>query len=229
MGFLSSLTGGDVGKATQKAQVENGNILSNFQNAGNQIINTGEQKSANALNQAVDNYSPYLATGSGATTTLGNALGLNGAEGNAAATDAFQAGPGFQFALDQGNQAAMRQASAGGAINSGNTLAALTQFGTGLANQEYGSWLDRLSGASGQGLQAASGQGGALGGVANLYQSTAGDRLGLESSVAQGRMGINNDSAQAAEARASTKGGFLRGLVGGGLKLATGGLTGGLF
>lgn len=228
MGFLSSLIGTDVGKATQKALGENSNILSNFQNAGNSIINTGEQKSAGALNQAVNNYNPYLATGAGATSTLGNALGINGADGNAAATSAFQAGPGFQFALDQGNQAALRQASAGGAINSGNTLAALTQFGTGLANQEYGSWLDRLSGASGQGLQAASGQGAALGGVADLYQSTAGDRLGLESGVAQGRMGINNDNAQAQEARTATKGNFFRGLVSGGLGLAGKALSGGL-
>lgn len=229
MGFLSSLLGTDVGKATNVALGQNSNILTGLQNAGNQIINTGEQKSEGAINRAVGNYDPYLKTGGGASTTLGNALGINGASGNAAATNAFQAGPGYQFAMDQGTQAALRGASAGGSLTSGNTLTALAQFGQGLANQEYGSWLDRLSGAAGQGLAAAGGQGGALGGLADLYQGTAGDRLGLESSVAQGKMGINSDAAQVAEQRAANKGGMLRGLVGGGLKLATGGLTGGLF
>lgn len=229
MGFLSSLMGTDVGKATQKAAGQNQSILTNFQNAGNQIINTGEQKSSGALNQAVGNYNPYLKTGAGASTTLGNALGINGAQGNAAAQGAFQAGPGYQFAMDQGNQAALRAASAGGSLTSGNTLTALTQFGQGLANQEYGGWLDRLSGAANQGLSAANGQGSALGGLANLYQGTAGDRLGLESGVAQGRMGINNDVAQALEQRSANKGGFLRGLVSGGLSLGTKALTGGLF
>jgi len=80
MGFLSSLLGTDVGKATQNALGQNNTILTNLQGAGNQIINTGEQKSAAALNRAVDNYNPYLQTGSAATSMYGNALGLNGAE-----------------------------------------------------------------------------------------------------------------------------------------------------
>ena len=229
MGFLSSLFGTDIGKATKQALAQNQGILSGLQNAGNAIINTGENQSAGAINRAVDNYNPYLSTGSGATNMLGNALGLNGADGNAAAQGAFQEGPGYQFALDQGTQAALRAASAGGSLTSGNTLTALAQYGQGLANQEYGSWLDRLSGASGQGLSAASGQGGALGGLADLYQGTASDRLGLESSVAQGKMGINNDMAAATEQQRANKGSLFRGLLGGGLKLATGGLTGGLF
>jgi hypothetical protein len=228
MGFLSSLTGSKIGNATKTAVGQNESILTNLQNAGNQIINTGEDKSSGALNQAVDNYNPYLATGSAATTMSGNALGLNGEAGNAAATDAFHAGPGYQFSMDQGTQAALRGASASGSLASGNTLTALQKFGTGLADQEYGSWLDRLSGASGQGLQAASGQGAALGGLADLYQGTADDRLGLESSVAQGRQGLNNDLASVKEQQEAQKGNFLKSLIGGvtsiGTKLATGGL-----
>lgn len=214
MGFLSGLLGLDAGKATIKAANENGGILTNFQNAGNQIINTGEQKSAGALGQAVDNYNPYLATGAGATSTLGNALGLNGADGNAAATDAFHAGPGYEFTRNQGEQAALSAASAGGSLTSGNTMTALADYTSGLANKEYGGWLDRLSGAANQGLSAASGQGGALGSLASLFQGTAGDRLGLESSVAQGRMGNNNQIATGREAGAAAKGNLLGNLVG---------------
>ncbi len=229
MGFLSSLTGSNIGKATTKAIGQNNSILQNFQTAGNSIIDTGEQKSANALNQAVSNYDPYLTAGSSATNMYSNALGLNGSSGNDAATSAFQTSPGYQFTLDQGTQAALRGASAAGMLNSGNTLTALSQYGTGLANQEYGSWLDRLNGLSGQGLSAANGASGALGNVANLYQNTANDRLGLESSVAQGQMGLNNDLASVKEQQAQNSNSFLGSLLGGGISLGTKALTGGLF
>jgi len=229
MGFLDSLTGGNIGKASLKAIGQNGAILNNFQNAGNSVIDTGEQKSAGALDQAVSNYDPYLSAGKSATGMYSDALGLNGADGNAAATSAFQTSPGYQFTLDQGTQAALRGASAAGMLNSGNTLTALDQYGTGVANQEYGSWLDRLNGLSGQGLSAANGASGALGNVANLYQNTANDRLGLDSSVAQGQMGLNNDTAQVKEQQAQQQGSFLSGLLGTGLSLGTKALTGGLF
>ncbi len=229
MGFLDSLTGSNIGKATTKAIGQNGVLLNNLQNAGNSIINTGETKSAGALNESVDNYDPYLAAGKSATGMYSDALGLNGTSGNATATSAFQTSPGYQFTLDQGTQAALRGASAAGMLNSGNTLTALSQYGTGLANQEYGSWLDRLNGLSGQGLSAANGASGALGNVANLYQSTANDRLGLESSVAQGQMGLNNDLAAVKEQQAQNSGGFLGKLLGTGVSLGTKALTGGLF
>lgn len=224
MGFLSKLFGLDAGKATMNAANQNKGIIGGFQNTGNKIINTGEQKSSDALNSAISGYQPYVDAGKSATGMYSNALGLNGAGGNAAATDAFQTGPGYQFALDQGTQAALRGASAAGMLNSGNTLTALSQYGQGLANQEYGSWLDRLSGLSTQGLSAANGQAGAYGSLSDLYQNTAGSRLGLESTVAQGKIGINNQFAQGREANNAAWGGLGGALLGGGIKLATGGL-----
>lgn len=224
MGFLSGILGLDAGKATMDAAKKNGAILSGFQNKGNQIINTGETKSAGALNQAVAGYQPYVNAGKSATGMYSNALGLNGASGNATATGAFQEGPGYQFAMDQGTNAALRGASAAGMLNSGNTLTALTGYGQGLANQEYGGWLDRLSGLSGQGLQAVGGQAGALGNVASLYQNTAGDRLGLESGVAQGKMGNNNLRATGQEANKAAGASLFGNIFSGGMKLATGGL-----
>ncbi|MDX1240362.1 hypothetical protein GOL95_09905 [Sinorhizobium medicae] len=224
MGFLSGLFGLDAGKATMNAAKQNNKIISGLQTTGNKIINTGEAKSSGAINQAVDNYEPYLATGANASTLYGDALGANGARGSRNARRAFQAGPGYNFALEQGTNAALRGASAAGMLNSGNTLTALSEYGQGLANQEYGSWIDRLSGAASQGLSAASGQGSALGGLASLYQNTAGDRLGLESSVAQGRMGTNNQMAQGREANKAAGAGFFGNLITGGMKLASGGL-----
>jgi hypothetical protein len=214
MGFLSGLLGLDAGKATINAAKQNAGVLGDLQFSGNNIINTGEGKSAGAINSAIAGYQPWVDSGKNANTMYGNALGLNGAEGNAAATGAFQTGPGYDFALKQGEQAAQRAASAGGMLASGNTLAALTEYGQGTANKEYGSWLDRLMGVSNTGLQATGAQAGGYGDLANLYQSTAGDRLGLESSIAQGRMGNNNQVATGKEAGAAAKGNLLGNLVG---------------
>jgi hypothetical protein len=224
MGFLSSLSGSKTGKATMAASDQNKDALFALRATGNNIIADGEQKSLGALNQSIDAYQPWVDSGNNARGMYDNALGLNGADGNAAATGAFQTGPGYQFALDQGNQAALRGASAAGMLNSGNTLTALSQYGQGLANQEYGGWLDRLSGVSGQGLQAAGGQAQGYGNIANLYQNSADNQLGLESGVTQGIMGANNQFAQGQEAQTAAKSSFLKGLVSGGVKLAAGAL-----
>ena len=58
---------------------------------------------------------------------------------------AFQKTPGFKAALDTGRQAIERSFAARGLGNSGNVLAELMKYGTGLASQEYGSQVDRLS------------------------------------------------------------------------------------
>lgn len=224
MGFLSGILGLDAGKATSAAANRNDGLLREFRGRGNTIINTGEGKSAGAINKAIGAYSPYAEAGSDATGMYSNALGLNGAEGNAAATGAFQTGPGYEFARSQGEQSALRGASAAGMLTSGNTLTALTQYGQGVADQEYGSWLDRLQGLSSQGLQAAGGQASGYGGLADLHQNTAGDRLGLESSVVQGRMGVNNQRAQGQEAGKAAGADLFGNIVSGGLKLASGGL-----
>jgi hypothetical protein len=58
--------------------------------------------------------------------------------------------PGYQFAMDQGNQAINRSAAAGGALNSGNVLAELSKYGQGMASQGYNQQVNTLSGLMGQ-------------------------------------------------------------------------------
>jgi len=224
MGFLSGLLGLDAGKATKNAAKQNIGQLQNFRDLGNTIINDGQIQTEGPLNKAIDAYNPWVQSGTAANTMYGNAIGLNGADGNAAATGAFQAGPGYDFALKQGEQSALRGASAAGMLNSGNTLAALTEYGQGTANKEYGSWLDRLSGQSAQGLQAAGGQAAGYGNLASIYQNSIDRRLGLESTYTQGLLGANNQVAQGKEAGAAGLAGLGGNLIGGGIKLATGGL-----
>lgn len=229
MGFLSSLTGKNTGKATMQASDQNKDALFALRATGNNIIADGEKSALGELDKAIGAYQPWVDSGNNARGMYDNALGLNGADGNAAATGAFQAGPGYQFALDQGTQAALRGASASGMLSSGNTLTALSQYGQGLANQEYGGWLDRLSGVSSQGLQAAGGQAQGYGARSGVYQDSADDQLSLESGVTQGIMGANNQWATGMEANNKARGGFLGSLLGGIGGIATKAVTGGLF
>lgn len=130
-------------------------------------------------------YAPYQAGGGAATAMLANSYGLNGAAGNAAATGAFQAGPGYQWQVDQATDAASRKAASLGMAASGNTLDAITRLGSNLANQEYGNWQSGLAGLGAQGLaannavtanngQAAGYQYGAGSAGAQLQQQTGG-------------------------------------------------------
>lgn len=70
--------------------------------------------------------------------------------------DVFRNTPGYQFALDQGRQAIERSAAARGGLASGNTLAALTEFGQGLADQTFNNYLNRVIGLQNQGADRAS-------------------------------------------------------------------------
>lgn len=55
----------------------------------------------------------------------------------------FQADPGYQFRLDQGNRAIERSAAARGGVLSGNAVAAAQDFSSGLASQEYAAAYER--------------------------------------------------------------------------------------
>lgn len=66
---------------------------------------------------------------------------------------AFQNTPGYQAAMGAGTQAIERRAAAQGMGNSGNVLAELAKFSGGLASQEYGNQLNRLSGLNQQSQQ----------------------------------------------------------------------------
>lgn len=67
---------------------------------------------------------------------------------------AFYNSPDYKFALQQGSQVTERSAAAKGGLNSGNTLAALTQFGQGLATQNLNNYTNRLASLVGVGQTA---------------------------------------------------------------------------
>lgn len=85
----------------------------------------------------------------------------------------FEASPGYKFALDQGQAAIDGSAAARGNVFSGATLKAQQEFGTGLAQQEYSNFLNRLTGQASQGQAAA----GNIATAGSNYASGAGNAL----------------------------------------------------
>lgn len=80
---------------------------------------------------------------------------LEGTEGGGGADfSSFYDSPGYRFQLDQGKRAIERSAAARGGLASGNTLAALTEFGQGLAGQRFDTHVNQLMGLSGIGQNA---------------------------------------------------------------------------
>ena len=107
------------------------------------------QSSANAAQQAALDQSradlaPYNTQGALATTDASNLLGLNGPDAATAAMGNFQTSPGYQFSLDQGLRAVDAGAAAHGMLRSGAALKAEQTFGTGLADQEFSNYYNRL-------------------------------------------------------------------------------------
>lgn len=100
-------------------------------------------------------------------TALGNALGLNGASGNAAATAAFQNNPGYQFQLQQGQNSILANQAKTGQLASGATNLDLDQYSQGLANQGWNQYVQNLQPYLGAQNSAATGIGGLYSGLGN--------------------------------------------------------------
>lgn len=161
-------------------------------------------------------YQPYTDTGNSANTMYSNALGLNGASGNTAATNAYQASPGYQWQFDQGKEALDRSAAGSGLFGSGNAAIALTKYGQGLANQDYGNWLSRLQGLGAQGLTAAAGQTGRQGALAGIDTGLGNAQAGVWNDLTKSVTG-NYINGQQADAASNAQGGanLISALLGG--------------
>lgn len=156
------------------------------------------------LNTGLGNYSPFLSAGQGATTTLSSLLGTPGQGLLTPWTQQFTAPtaaqaaatPGYQFQEQQGLSAAQNSAAGQGGLLSGRTLANLNNYAQGVASTNYQNTFNnaltgyqsayntfqnnqanqysRLMGLSGQGLQAAQGEGGLISGVGGDIASLMG-------------------------------------------------------
>jgi hypothetical protein len=111
---------------------------------------------------AVTSLEPYRAGGSEAFTALQQGIAPGG---EFSQQFNFEADPGYQFRMAEGQKALERSAAARGGLQSGATLKALTRYSQGVASDEYSKAFDRfrttqndrfsrLSQIAGTGLQA---------------------------------------------------------------------------
>lgn len=131
--------------------------------------------------------------------TLSDSGTLTGGTGTADMSGFFTS-PDYQFNLNQGQQAIERSAAARGGLNSGNTLAAASQYAQGLASREYSGYMDRLMqqaglGSTGIGASAAAGANAAnnIGNAQiNAGNARASGITGAANANAAGITGINS-------------------------------------
>jgi hypothetical protein len=109
--------------------------------------------------------------------------------------------PGYQFALQQGLQGITDKATATGGVNGGNTLKALTAYGTGLADQTYQQQVQNYLSLAGLGESAAAGQGqlslGTGSNIANLLTggaaAQAAGTVGSANAIGSGLNGLSSN------------------------------------
>lgn len=233
MGIFDIFTG----DSAKKAAEANTQLLQANQAAGTSTLNQGQTNAIGALDAAKGVYSPLQAKYGAGTNLYLDSLGVNGAGGNANAVNSFQAGPGYQWRVNQALDGVNRGSSAltGGGLD-GNTLAALSDRAGNMANQEYGSWQDRLAGLISPQMAAASGVAGAEAAKSPVYSNTASQIAGLGTNTANGIAGQNTQAANAEMQGSSNLWGLGlnlaklgTGLAGGGTSLLGGKGLGSLF
>lgn len=179
--------------------------------AGNSLYANSEAQQAleDAQKKSLDQLNPYLQSGQAANARLSDLLGTSGnsgASGYGSLSAPFTAAdlqndPGYQFQLQQGNQALDRQQAAKGNYFSGSALKAAQDYGQGLAdntlNQAYNRYLtgnqqqySQLAGQAGVGANAANSAGNQIGDLgtakANSSIATSNTLNGLLSSLLSG-------------------------------------------
>lgn len=167
-------------------------------------LDQGQQGALGQLGQARDTltagggaFAPLSALASNYGKGAGlyaDALGINGAQGNQNAVNSFQAGPGYQFQVDQGLDAINRRRNAAGMLNGGNADRDAQTFGQGLANQNYQQWLTNL--APYNNLQLSATQGAAAGNQANNQALAGLGGLGAQLESLNGRSQAGVAAAQ---------------------------------
>lgn len=190
-GFLSSAAKSS-GLASSPVPISAGGGASAFGGSGSGMspltLGTSLLGAANTLNandqakkdllaaqgQALGAIAPYSASGTAANAKLSDLLGTSGntgASGYGSLTTPFTPGdltqtPGYQFQLQQGDQALDRKAAASGDYFSGSALKAAQDYGQGLAGETYNTAFNQdaqnkqqlysqLSGQAGAGQTAA--------------------------------------------------------------------------
>ena len=144
---------------------------------------------------------PYRQVGEKSTALMADLYGFNGPEKQAAAKMQFQSDPGYEFQRSEGLRAVEGSAAARGSALSGGAMKALQTYGTGLADQSYGNWYQRLANMQGIGQNAAA-QTGNIGAntasnISNLYGQAGAAQAGGYLAAGNAITGSLGDAAKA--------------------------------
>lgn len=183
------------------------------EDAQNRAIDTADSRQRQQFEQTREDQKPFREAGYRALSSLERLLGQG--ENTGAAdfgmlmrpfTGADLANdPGYQFEMQQGNQAIDRAARAGGRAYSGATLKALQKFGQGLASTKFNEGFNRneitnnrlfnqLSGLSGTGQVATNQVGGAGLSYANNASDLAIQRANAQAASGMGQANLFNNA-----------------------------------
>jgi len=172
-------------------------------------------------------YQPYAEQYGRGSVLYGDASGINGAEGAQRATQAFQAGPGYQWAMDQGMQALNRRRAAGGMLNSGNADTDAIQFGQGLANQRWDQWLANLGQLDQRGLATAGARAGMTTRLGDLGMGHYGQRAGIMDENVRDIVGLGVGAFKAGDQAKAANEQMRMGAINLGMQILGNGIAGG--
>jgi hypothetical protein len=210
MSFLSSLFGGANTAAGDQTQAMLAAI-----GAAQNGANTANTDLTSATTNAVAPLQQNLTTANQGVTGLGNALGLNGAAGNQSALAQLQTTPGYQFTLGQGNNAINAAGAANGTLNSGNQATALSNYDSGLAQQNYGNYVNQLQPYLGASQNAASG-------ISSAYQNLGNQQAGVQNNLINNEIGALTGAGNANASAALANSNQAQSMVSGGVKALSG-------
>lgn len=215
MGIFDTLMGKDASAASnQAAQL----TYANQQQASKKLNQAGNQY-ASGMQQLSTQFQPYAQAGGDALNMYRAGMGLDGGAGSQAFTDAYRALPGYQSALETGQNSLLQQLNASGRLNTGAAQKAAMQYGQNFEDQRSGDYLSRLFGLSGMG-QSATGQQ-----VATQAQGLQG-QLGARTTAYGGDMQAAGTLGQGMIAGANAEQGALGNLMGAGMYLGGAALGG---
>lgn len=159
----------------------------------------GQQSQLQMYQQTRSDLAPYMTTGNAAMSQLASLFGIGTGGPTAAtaasATDALTKYPGYQFGVQQGQQALDRSAASKGLLLSGAQLKDAQRFGTDYAMQQaWNPYVSQLSAFANTGENAAAGVG------------TAGIKTGEDVAASQLLQGQATASGQVGTANALNSG-----------------------
>jgi hypothetical protein len=218
-GIFDTMFGGG---AEREAADRNRAITAKYGTDAQGYLTSGYETGTQNLDKAVGAYAPLSDIGAKygkAGDLYLDSLGVNGPEGNARATGAFQTTAGYDIAQRDALEAIARRRSIGGMYNSGNTDQDTADWVTkNLYGTQYAPWQAGLQTAGATGVNAtgaaAAGTAAGYGSLANLASTYAGSQAGVAGNVASGDVSASNLQAQGEASGAKN-------LLGAGLGLAT--------